>query len=170
MQSVDSVIANVKNLPSLPTIALRIIQEIKRDQLSNNALAEIISYDPALTAKILKIANSSFYALPDGVDSIDRAVNILGQEALKNIALSFVIVKGLKRNNVDNFDHELFWKRSITAAVSAEMLTSKLKVNSGDTFVMPLLMDIGVLVMYLSDPQDYFKVLDEKRVSGLTTI
>ncbi len=170
MQCVESVIANVKNLPSLPTIALRIIQEIKRDKLSNNALAEIISYDPALTAKILKIANSSFYALPDGVDSIDRAVHILGQEALKNIALSFVIVKGLKRNNVDNFDHELFWKRSITAAVSAEMLSSKLKVNSGDTFVMPLLMDIGILVMYLSDPHDYFKVLDEKRVSGLTTV
>jgi diguanylate cyclase (GGDEF)-like protein len=169
MKCVESVIANVKNLPSLPTIALKIIQEIKRDKISNTALSEIISYDPALTAKILKIANSAFYALPDGVDSIDRAVNILGQEALKNIALSFVIVKGLKRNNVDNFDHELFWKRSITAAVSAEMLTSKLRVNSGDTFIIPLLMDIGVLVMYLSDPNEYFKVFDEKRVTGLTT-
>jgi diguanylate cyclase (GGDEF)-like protein len=170
MQSLDSVIANVKNLPSLPTVALKIIQEIKREKLSNNSLSEIISYDPALTAKILKIANSSFYAISDGVDSIDRAVNILGQEALKNIALSFVIVNGLKRDNVDNFDHELFWKRSITAAVSAEMLTSKLKVNRGDTFVIPLLMDIGVLVMYLSDRNEYLKVFDEKRVSELTTV
>ena len=144
MQGIDSVIDNIKNLPSLPTIALKIIQEIKRDKISNNALAEIISFDPALTAKILKIANSSFYAFSNGVDSIDRAVHILGQEALKNIALSFVIVKGLKKDNVDNFDHELFWKRSITAAVSAEMLTSKLKINRGDTFVIPLLMDIGV--------------------------
>ena len=170
MQNVDSVIASVKNLPSLPTVALKIIQEIKKDKVSNNSLTEIISYDPALTTKILKIANSSFYAISDGVDSIDRAVSILGQEALKNIALSFVIVKGLKRDNVDNFDHELFWKRSITAAVSAEMLTSKLKVNRGDTFVIPLLMDIGVLVMYLSDPNEYLKVFDEKRVSGLTTV
>lgn len=170
MQGLDSVIANMKNLPSLPTVALKIIQEIKRDKLSNNALAEIISYDPALTAKILKIANSSFYAISNGVDSIDRAVNILGQEALKNIALSFVIVKGLKRNNLDHFDHELFWKRAITAAVSAEMLASKLKGKREDTFVIPLLMDIGVLVMYLSDSQDYLKVFDEKRVSEMSTV
>ncbi len=170
MQGVESVIAQVKNLPSLPAVALKIIQEIKRDKISNNALAGIISYDPALTAKILKIANSSFYALSNGVDSIDRAVNILGQEALKNIALSFAIVKGFKRNNVDSFDHELFWKRSITAAVSAEVLAAKLRINSGDTFVMPLLMDIGVLVMYLSDPQEYLRVLDEKRVSGSSTL
>ena len=106
MPAVDTVIDNVKNLPSLPTIALKIIQEIKREKLSNNALSEIISYDPALTAKILKIANSSFYALSNGVDSIDRAVHILGQEALKNIALSFVIVKGLKRNIPDRLSLE----------------------------------------------------------------
>ncbi len=170
MQSVDSVIDNVKNLPSLPAIALRIIQEIKKDKISNNSLAEIISYDPALTTKILKIANSSFYAISSGVESIDRAVQILGQEALKNIALSFVIVKGLKRNNVDNFDHELFWKRSITAAVSAEMLASRLNGKREDTFVIPLLMDIGALVMYMINPHEYFKVFDEKRVSGLTTV
>ena len=170
MQGVDAVIASVKNLPSLPIVAVKIIQQIKSEKISNNELAEIISYDPALTAKILKIANSAFYGISDGVDSIDRAVHILGQAALKNIALSFVIVKGLKRNNVDNFDHELFWKRSITAAVSAEMLSSKLKVNRGDTFVIPLLMDIGVLVMYLSNSSEYLKVFDEKRVSGITTI
>jgi diguanylate cyclase (GGDEF)-like protein len=170
MQSLDSVTANVKNLPSLPTVALKIMQEIKKDTVSNNALAEIISYDPALTAKILKIANSSFYALSDGVESIDRAVQVLGQEALKNIALSFVIVKGLKRNNIDNFDHGLFWKRSITAAVSAEMLATRLNRKREDTFVIPLLMDIGVLVMYLSSPQEYLKVFDEKRVAGFTTV
>ena len=170
MHTVDSVISKIKNLPSLPTVALKIIQEIKKDKVSNHSLTEIISYDPALTTKILKIANSSFYAISDGVDSIDRAVSILGQEALKNIALSFVIVKGLKRGNVDKFDHELFWKRSITAAVSAEMLTAKLKINRGDTFVIPLLMDIGVFVMYLSDSHEYLKVFDEKRVMGMTTV
>ena len=65
MQGVGSVIASVKNLPSLPIVAVKIIQQIKREKLSNNELAEIISYDPALTAKILKIANSSFYGISE---------------------------------------------------------------------------------------------------------
>jgi diguanylate cyclase (GGDEF)-like protein len=148
---------------------VRIIQEIKRDKSSINELAKIISFDPALTAKILKVANSSFYGLPYKVDSIEKAVNILGLEALKNIALSFVIVRGFKRNSRDEFNHELFWKRSLTAAVSAEMITSKLGQKREDTFVTSLLMDIGVVVMYLSRPNDYLKVFDEKRTSGIST-
>ncbi len=157
-------------LPSLPAIAVRIIQEIKKDKSSVRELANIISFDPALSAKILKIANSSFYALPYKVDSIEKAVNILGLEALKNIALSFVVVRGFKRNAVDKFDYEYFWKRSINAAVSAEMIATKMNMKREETFVTPLLMDIGIIVMHLIRPDDYFRVLDEKRVSHLTTI
>ncbi|RJR21672.1 MAG: GGDEF domain-containing protein [Nitrospiraceae bacterium] len=167
--SLHTLLKGVATLPSLPSIALRIIQEIKKDKSSLNDLAEIISYDPALTAKILRIANSSFYALPYKVDSIERAVHILGLEALKNIALSFAIVKGFKRNPVDEFDHELFWKRSITSAVSAEMIAAKLKMKREDTFVTPLLMDIGVLVTYLVRPDDYLRVINKKRASSMST-
>jgi HD-like signal output (HDOD) protein len=167
--ALDALLKDVATLPSLPAIAARIIREVKKDNLALNELTDIIAFDPALTAKILKVANSSFYALPYKVDSIETAVNILGLEALKNIALSFVIVKGFKRNSVDKFDYELFWKRSITAAVSAEMTASKLQIKTDDIFVTSLLMDIGVLVTYLSRPHDYLRIIDEKRVSHVTT-
>ncbi|MBI5408048.1 MAG: HDOD domain-containing protein [Nitrospirae bacterium] len=170
MNALDTLLKGIATLPSLPAVALKIIQEAKKSKSSIRELADIISYDPALTAKILRIANSSFYALPYKVDSIERAVNILGLEALKNIALSFAIVKGFRRNPVDEFDHELFWKRSLTAAVSAGMIASKLRMKRDDTFVTPLLMDIGVLVMYTSKPEDYLKVIDEKRISHATTV
>jgi diguanylate cyclase (GGDEF)-like protein len=169
MDTLNFLLKDIATLPSLPAIAVRIIQEIKKDTSSINELAKIISFDPALTAKILKVANSSFYALPYKVDSIEKAVNILGLEALKNIALSFVIVRGFRRSSRDEFNHELFWKRSLTAAVSAEMITSKLEQKREDTFVTSLLMDIGVVVMYLSRPDDYLKVFDEKRTSGIST-
>lgn len=169
VDSLDSLLKGVAALPSLPAIALRIIQEIKKDKSSLNDLADIISYDPALTAKILRIANSSFYSLPYKVDSIERAVHILGLEALKNIALSFAIVKGFKRNPVDEFDHELFWKRSITSAVSAEMIATKLNMKREDTFVTPLLMDIGVLVTYLVRPDDYLRVINKKKATNMST-
>ena len=167
--SLNALLEGVTTLPSIPSIALRIIQEIKKDKSSLSELAHIMSFDPALTAKILRIANSSFYALPYKVESIERAVNILGLEALKNIALSFAIVNGLRRNTVDEFDHELFWKRSITSAVSAEMIALKLNMKNEDTFVAPLLMDIGVLVMYLMRPDDYLRVINKKKTFSMTT-
>ncbi len=169
MDALQALLKDIATLPSLPAIAMRIIQEVKKDKSSMNELARVISVDPALTTKILRIANSSFYALPYKVESIDKAVNILGLEALKNIALSFVIVRGFKRNKVDEFDHELFWKRSITAAVSAEMIASKMGLTRADTFVTPLLMDVGVFVMYLSRPDDYLKVVNKKKISRLKT-
>ncbi len=169
LDALQSLLKGVATLPSLPAIAMRIIQEVKKDKSSLNELAQIISVDPALAAKILRVANSSFYALPYKVESIGRAVNILGLEALKNIALSFVIVRGFKRNNVDEFDHEHFWKRSITAAVSAEMIAAKMGITREDTFVTPLLMDVGVFVMYLSRPDDYLQAVNKKKISRLTT-
>ncbi len=170
MKALNSLLKDVKTLPSPPSIAIKIIQEVKRGQSSIRELVNIISFDPALTAKILKVANSSFYSLPDKVDSVERAVNILGLEGLKNIALSFVLVKGLKRKSVDEFNHEFFWKRSITAAVSAELIASKLKMKQEDTFVTTLLMDIGILVMYLSRPDDYIRIFKEKKISNVTTL
>ena len=170
MDALKSLCESITTLPSLPAIAMKIVREVKKDKFALRDLTDIISYDPALSAKILRVANSAYYSLPEKVDSIDRAVNVLGMEALKNIALSFVIVKGLKRRSVDIFDHELFWKRSVTAAVSAEMLASRLNMKHNDTFVVPLLMDIGILVMYLSKPADYLKVLDLKRASNIITV
>lgn len=168
-KNLDDLLGSVTKLPSLPAIAIRIIQEVKKDKTSLNDLAGIIAYDPALTAKILQVANSSFYSLPYKVESIEKAVHILGIEALKNIALSFIIVKGLKRTKIDKFDHELFWRRSITAAVALGMIASRLNMKREDTFVTPLLMNIGVLVMYLCRPNDYLSVIDEKRVSHVRT-
>lgn len=169
MDALQSLFTGVATLPSLPAIAMRIIQEVKKDKSSMHELAQIISVDPALSAKILRVANSSFYALPYKVESIGKAVNVLGLEALKNIALSFVIVRGFKRNQVDEFDHEHFWKRSITAAVSAEMIAAKMGLTREDTFVTPLLMDVGVFVMYLSRPDDYLKVINKKKISRQKT-
>ncbi len=169
MTTISTLLQDVTKLPSLPSVAMKIVEEVKKDMSSIGDLVDIMSVDPALTTKILRVANSSFYAPPYKVDSVDKAVNIIGLEALKNIALSFVIVEGLKRKSIDEFNHELFWKRSITAAVSAEMISSKLRSTAGDVFVTPLLMDIGVYVMYLSRPDDYLKVLDRKKVSEMTT-
>ena len=150
-------------IPSPPTIAVRILNAVKKDETSFNELAQIISSDPALAAKILMLSNSSFYNIPQKIDSISRALAVLGTNTLKNIALSFVIAREFKSQSEDGFDFHFFWKRSLTAAVSADMLSSIISVKNEDIFVTALLQDIGIAIMYLCKGDDYLKVLDEKR-------
>ena len=154
-------------IPSPPSIAVRILDAVKKDETSFNELGNIISSDPALVAKIMMVANSSFYNIPRKIDSIPKALGILGTNTLKNIALSFVIVKGLRGPSEDGFDFNFFWKRALTAAVSADILSPIISDKNPDTFVTALLQDIGIVVMYLSRPEDYLRVFDEKRASSL---
>ena len=156
-------------LPSLPEVAMKILEAVKQDEFSFSGLGNIISADPALTAKILKMANSSFYSLPQKVSTIDRAISILGVTALKNIALSFVISKEFRKNGNTRFDFGYFWKRSVTAAISANLIAKLASDKNDDLFVTALLMDIGSIIMLLNRPEDYMDVLDDKRVTGLPT-
>lgn len=151
------------SLPTPPAIALRILEAVRDDSASFTELARIIASDPALTARILKVANSSFYRLSYPVDSIEKAITVLGSEALKNIALSFVIVRSYRREGEDVFDFELFWKRAVTAAVAGQTLAERLRMESSDAFVLCLLQDIGIVLLFLTRPGDYRRVLIERR-------
>jgi diguanylate cyclase (GGDEF)-like protein len=166
MNSIQSHITSDLKLPSPPGIAVRILEAINKDESSYDELGRIIANDPALSMRILQAANSPFYALPSKADSIERAMAVLGVNALKNIALSFVIAKELRVKSAGTFSFDFFWKRSVTAAVSAELIASLINRKSDETFVTALLQDIGIVVMYLCKPDDYLKVIEEKKTSG----
>jgi len=155
---------NIK-LPSPPAIALRILEAVKQENTSFEDLARIIQVDPALTTKILQVANSSFYGMPNNVNTIEKALSVLGLNVTKNIALSFVIAKEVNGSESGGFNFRKFWKRAVTCAVGAELLASLLRYKNEDLFVSALLQDIGVLVIYLCRPEEYRQVLDEQRVA-----
>jgi len=157
---------NIK-LPSLPGIALRLMETLRNNEFSYTEIAGIIQSDPALTARVLSVVNSAFYSLPVKVGSLERALSIMGVYAVKNIALSFVLLDGLGVHADGAFDLNYFWKRSITAAVSSELLAPHFNLEGDDVFVPSLLHDIGVFIMYLGRPNDYALLLEEKKSSGL---
>lgn len=152
-------------LPSPPAVALKILEAVRQDESSFDDLAKIIMADPALTVRILKISNSSLFGFPNPVESLSQATALIGTNALKNIALSFVIVQDYQYVPEGNFDLNLFWRRAITAAVAAETLTEYIKLQNRDIFVSALLQDIGVLILYLADPEAYASLQDERRVN-----
>lgn len=155
-------------LPSPPAIALKILNAVRQDESTFNELADIIAADPALTARILKLTNSAYYSLPNPVDSLSQATALIGSKTLQNIALSFVIIQGFQDAPQGSFDLDFFWKRAITTAVSAEIVSKSVQNRDDNIFVSALLQDIGVLIMFLSDPPTYTEVLDNKRINGKT--
>ncbi len=167
MTTITDFIKEDIRIPSPPSIAVRILDAVKKDETSFNEIGNIISSDPALATKILMVANSSFYNIPREIDNIQKALAILGSNTLKNIALSFVIAKGLRGPSEGGFNFDFFWKRALTAAVSADILSPLISDKNEDTFVTALLQDIGIVIMYLCRTDDYLRVLDEKRASSL---
>ncbi len=163
---IDGLVKDGVKLPSPPAIAVRILNAVQQEDSSLKDLATIISSDPALTAKLLKIANSGLYSLKYEVASIEKALTVLGVNVLKNIALSFVIAKEMSGPSEKGFDFNYFWRRSVTFAVAAELLSKELEYRSDDTFVTALLTDIGVLILHLTMPDVYAKVFEEKKHSG----
>lgn len=168
--SIELLIKNQINLPSPPAIAVKILNTVQDPEFSLGDLEKIISADPALISKMLRIANSAIYSLPNKVGNISRALSILGSNLIKNIALSFVITGDLRDADNSSFDFDYFWRRSVTAAVSAEVLMGLTKKKDDDIFVAGLLQDIGVLVLYLAKGKEYDAILKHCLMNGATSL
>ena len=147
-------------LPTAPAIATRILEAVRSEGESTAALAAVIATDPALTARVLAVANSSLYAPALKVDRVDAAVAVIGTNALKNIALSFVVVKSLGEGGAAGLDFDAFMRRALTGAVGAE-LAAQLIGHRADVFAVALLRDVGSLVFSLCAESAYARVLDE---------
>jgi diguanylate cyclase (GGDEF)-like protein len=113
-------------------------------------IARIISKDPAMSGKILKTVNSSFYGRSQHVSTISHALVILGLQSVKTLVLGFSLVSNLTRTKARGFKHLTYWKRSVFAATAARSIAAKANlVQQEEAFLAALLMDIGMLVLDL---------------------
>lgn len=166
--TIEDIIQRRLELPTPPNVVFRLLQVIQDDERSFKEIGDIIGKDPSLTAKMMKVANSSIFGLCGKINSIEGALAVLGINVIRNIALSFVIMGGVKAPATGLFDIEYFWKRAITSAVAAEMLASHVHDHdhSVDSFLCSLLKDIGVLVMFQQLEEEYKQVLLLKAYAG----
>jgi len=165
MTPLQTLIGNDIQIPTLPSIAVMILEAVRDEDSSLESLAKVVSSDPALAARVLKVTNSSLYGLRNKVSTIKQAISILGLNALKNIALSFVIVESFQDESDSDFNFSFFWKRAVTAAVAADMIARHMKHKNDEALVCGLLQDIGVVIFFLAKGQEYGCIFDEKKVN-----
>ena len=153
----------VESLFSLPEVALRINEILNSSEPLNAELEEVIASDPAFTAKILKIVNSSYFGFPGTIDTISRAITIIGLKELKNLVITSSLNSCFKDIPEELVDMDVFWYHSVTSAVIARNLAKELKCSNYERlFIVGLMHSIGRLIYFTQCPEQSRKILSYK--------
>ena len=172
------VLKTIHDLPSLPTLVLELLASMEQADVEIGTLARKISLDQALTARTLRVANSSFYGMQRQVTTIGEAIAILGFHSVRNLVVTAALMDGLG-NKDDTFDFIAFWRHAIGSALCARAIAARLQLNQEQAYTAGLLHDIGRLVLATRFPKhhaavavhrarnDCFMVEAERAVLGL---
>ena len=149
-------LTNCPDLPSPPGVALQIVNMDTDAENDISEIARLICLDPALAAKVLRIANSPIYSRMRRIENLRQAIMTFGLNGTRILALSFALVDTLSATGGKGIDHNLFWRRSLAAAIACRMLGERTGTgNAEEFFLAGLFQDIGMLVLDQVMPEVY---------------
>lgn len=143
----EEVLKKIYTLPSLQTVVLELLVSIDKEDVNIGALAIKIEQDQALTAKTLRLANSSFYGMERQITTIDEAIATLGFRTVRSVVTAAALTGFFASSTQTAFDIIPFWRHAIATAVCARELAPYLKLNPDHAYTTGLLHDIGRLVL-----------------------
>lgn len=169
IQKLEELIGSVEDLPTLPGVVARISQMTVSPQTNAADIGKLISNDPALSSKILRLVNSSYYGFPRRISSVTKAIVLLGFSKVKNMAISASVVDLFRTTaDVDGFDFVVFWRHAVACAVAAEAIAkAKSPQIADDAFVGGLLSNIGKVLLASQIPKRYSATLSLARKNKL---
>lgn len=158
-------ILSCADLPSLPAIALRVIDLTSDVNVSLSELASTIQNDQGLSSKILKTVNSSFYGLRRRCGTIEKALVLLGLGPVKSLALGFSLVTSIDDPaDESQFDYLGYWRRGLYGAVAGKLIADRLTFDfSDEVFLGGLLQDVGMIAMYRALGDQYLATIAAAR-------
>ena len=161
--SVDDVVGRLQDLPSLPAVVMELLTSIDQEDVDISVLARKVSHDQALTAKTLRLANSSTYGLQVKVTTIQQAIAFLGFQTTRKLITAAAVTGCFSAGQCAGFDDKAFWRHSIATAACARVLARHLRFNQDYAFTAGLLHDIGRLVLVCTYPRRYADVIAWRR-------
>lgn len=162
----DRLIAMVDKMPAFPRSVQKVLQLTSNINVSAKDIVHVIECDPVLTAKILKVINSAIYGLPEKINSVQRAVVLIGLNTIKNLALSVAALGMLKSLNKADFDINDFLVHSLSTAAVSRRLGERLKLSQlecSDCFVAGLLHDFGKAIFAEFMPEPFKRALHKSK-------
>lgn len=161
-------ISQIENIATLPDVAFRILEIVKDNSTSMEEISKIIEKDSSITTRILKISNSPVWGYPGKIDSIKRALVLLGLKQVANIVVAVSLYTAFTRlKPSEYFNRDKFWLHSAATGQIARLLTKKIGFNyQGEEFVSALIHDLGKLVLDQFFNKEFEGILKEAQESG----
>ena len=156
------VVDRIVGLPTLPSVLSNLNRLMLNPRTSAKEVAQLISRDPAITSKILRVVNSSFYGFPNRITTVTHAIVILGFNTIKSVVLSSSIFDVFQKGQTDSpYDRLEFWKHSIGCGAAAKVVAKRLGYSAVEEFfIAGLLHDIGKIVIDQYLHEDFLAILD----------
>ena len=166
------IIDKVKSLPTLPDVIHKVLALVENEGTSANELGNLISYDQAISSRLLKVSNSAYYGFMRQIETVKHAVVVLGFKEVKSLALGIAVFGNMKEvSGKTSFMREDFWMHSIGCAIAGQIICEKVRgISSEIIFTASLLHDIGKLILDSFFTQEYVKVMEKVRENGVSMI
>ncbi len=163
MSTAAQLAKKASRLFTLPDIYLRLQKLLNNENVTVDQIAELIAMDTGLSARLLKIANSSFYNFPAQIGTISRAITLIGHKELTNLVLATSVVSSFKGIPPDVIDMDSFWRHNVDTGLVARHLgkATNLKDTEG-LFVIGMLHNVGKLVVLNKKPEEAAAILLEE--------
>jgi diguanylate cyclase (GGDEF)-like protein len=162
-ESLQLQLKSCRTLPSVPAVVLQVLDLCQDEGVSIGHVAKVLARDPALSGKVLKVANSPWYGVRSQVTTLERAITILGINATLSLALSFSLVRGLQKSK-SGFDHQAYWLRCVICAAASRLIGEQVNAaNHEELFLGGLLQDIGILVLNEAVPDSYSAIVSSSK-------
>jgi len=152
----------IECLPTLPEVVTRILQLVDDPKIPGNQVADVVSCDQATSAAVLKLVNAPFYGLRRRISSIHQAVTLLGFRAVRNLALSAVLVRNFGEPSRDRrFDRAALWKHAVACGIGSRSLARRLaQEDAEEAFLAGLVHDMGLVILDQYFHEEFQRVLD----------
>ena len=164
---VELILQQLEELPTLPAVALRVLEVTRDDGSSAREVVDLITSDPALTSRILQLVHRADLGIRGEIHSVDRAVVLLGFDAVRSAALAVSVFQTFSARPTgpgEHFCREDFWKHCVAVACCAELLAEAIgnvaTVNPSEAFLCGLLHDIGKVALDATLPKSFSRVVE----------
>lgn len=163
--SIDKIVATIGDLPAIPDVVAQVIELTDDPNIAVSEVSTLIERDPALTAKLLKVSNSSYYGMRQVVGTLKLALVILGVREVRNIVLGIAVIETLQHPSTERLlVREGLWDHCTRVASLAKRLGVHMELSlQGEDFIAGLLHDIGKLILWKELRDDYVAVYERAK-------
>ncbi len=158
--SPEMLVRDVAGLISLPDVCVRVKEMVEDTNYSAADIGKVVSQDAALTARLLRIVNSAFYQFPSKIETVSRAVTIVGNRELRDLVFAATVAGIFEKISSDLIDIESFWRHAVYSGIFSRIIAKKCRVLHNERlFIAGLMHDIGRLVIAYKLPKESREVL-----------